>query len=215
MRIWPRSALLRVSAVVAFACSALFAGSGPSQAVPVQFGSGNYYEFVSNVGISWSSAKTAADGSSYLGFAGHLATVTSAAENALLAGLISSPSGNFDGAWLGGESNSSNVWQWADGPESGQLFSYTNWGGIEPNNPPASVYMNIGALTSGIAFGQWADAINGISSGSTGADPVTGYFVEYKISAVPIPATLPLFVSGLGGLGLFGWLRKRKAKLRA
>jgi len=30
------------------------------------------------------------------------------------------------------------------------------------------------------------------------------------VSAVPIPATLPLFASGLAGLGLLGWRRKRK-----
>lgn len=29
-------------------------------------------------------------------------------------------------------------------------------------------------------------------------------------SATPLPATLPLFASGLGALGLFGWRRKRK-----
>jgi len=29
-------------------------------------------------------------------------------------------------------------------------------------------------------------------------------------STTPLPATLPLFATGLGGLGLFGWRRKRK-----
>jgi hypothetical protein len=33
-----------------------------------------------------------------------------------------------------------------------------------------------------------------------------------NISAVPLPATLPLFATGLGALGLLGWRRKRKAK---
>jgi hypothetical protein len=28
----------------------------------------------------------------------------------------------------------------------------------------------------------------------------------------PLPAALPLFASGLGGLGLLGWRRKRKAQ---
>jgi hypothetical protein len=30
--------------------------------------------------------------------------------------------------------------------------------------------------------------------------------------ATPLPATLPLFATGLGGLGLLGWRRKRKAQ---
>ena len=34
-------------------------------------------------------------------------------------------------------------------------------------------------------------------------------------STTPLPATLPLFATGLGGLGLFGWRRKRKNKTAA
>lgn len=34
-------------------------------------------------------------------------------------------------------------------------------------------------------------------------------FADY--TATPLPATLPLFATGLGALGLFGWRRKRKA----
>ena len=33
--------------------------------------------------------------------------------------------------------------------------------------------------------------------------------------ATPLPAALPLFVTGLGALGLFGWRRKRKADVLA
>ena len=32
------------------------------------------------------------------------------------------------------------------------------------------------------------------------------------VAATPIPAALPLFATGLGGLGLLGWRRKRKAR---
>jgi hypothetical protein len=34
----------------------------------------------------------------------------------------------------------------------------------------------------------------------------------YNVTTTPLPATLPLFASGIGGLGLFGWRRKRKAQ---
>lgn len=41
----------------------------------------------------------------------------------------------------------------------------------------------------------------------------TSYVVADVVtaSATPLPAALPLFASGLGGLGLLGWRRKRKA----
>ncbi len=39
--------------------------------------------------------------------------------------------------------------------------------------------------------------------------------VSASASATPLPAALPLFASGLGGLGLLGWRRKRKAALAA
>jgi hypothetical protein len=33
-----------------------------------------------------------------------------------------------------------------------------------------------------------------------------------SVTQTPLPAALPLFASGLGGLGLLGWRRKRKAQ---
>jgi hypothetical protein len=33
----------------------------------------------------------------------------------------------------------------------------------------------------------------------------------WSASATPLPATLPLFATGLGGVGLLGWRKKRKA----
>jgi hypothetical protein len=36
-------------------------------------------------------------------------------------------------------------------------------------------------------------------------------FGSYSVSATPIPATLPLFISALGGLGFVGWRRRKMA----
>ena len=40
---------------------------------------------------------------------------------------------------------------------------------------------------------------------------ISGTITVEHPSTVPLPATLPLFVKGLGALGLLGWRRKRKA----
>lgn len=37
------------------------------------------------------------------------------------------------------------------------------------------------------------------------------YDLSFAPAATPLPAALPLFATGLGALGLFGWRRKRKA----
>jgi len=35
-----------------------------------------------------------------------------------------------------------------------------------------------------------------------------------SIASTPLPATLPLFVTGFGALGLLGWRRKQKSYAR-
>ena len=42
-----------------------------------------------------------------------------------------------------------------------------------------------------------------------------GSWTEVQVDPTPLPAALPLFATGLGALGLFGWRRKRKADLDA
>lgn len=56
------------------------------------------------------------------------------------------------------------------------------------------------------------------TGGFPSCDPIIG-FLSFRaqltsieaLSAVPLPATLPLFAGGLGLLGLFGWWRRRRA----
>ncbi len=35
--------------------------------------------------------------------------------------------------------------------------------------------------------------------------------LDFNFGATPLPATLPLFATGLGVMGLLGWRRKRKS----
>jgi hypothetical protein len=61
----------------------------------------------------------------------------------------------------------------------------------------------------------WQVAVNGLT---LGPNPGGSMFANLTaqvtdppgVSQVPLPAALPLFVSGLGALGLLGWWRKRK-----
>ena len=77
---------------------------------------------------------------------------------------------------------------------------------------PIDIGSNTGAALWALIFGN----------GMAGGDPNTLYFtdgINFEADGLfgaiqvvtPIPATLPLFASGLGALGLLGWRRKRKA----
>jgi hypothetical protein len=55
---------------------------------------------------------------------------------------------------------------------------------------------------------------------TSGAFPSATALNEYQFgfevrAATPLPAALPLFATGIGGLGLFGWRRKRRAQVSA
>lgn len=75
------------------------------------------------------------------------------------------------------------------------------------------------------AAGQWAQytvtetAAEISSAGAVGrfigielfaAGSSNGQEVDFDITVTPLPAALPLFATGLGAMGLFGWRRKRK-----
>jgi hypothetical protein len=199
-----RSASRGVLAAVLLAGAGLLALAQEAEATPIQFGS-SYYEYVPDEAISWDNASAAATASTFMGAQGHLATITSSSENDFVLGLIT-PLIVTQGAWLGGAVDASQQARWAVGPEAGHLFTFSNFGGVEPNNGPSNVYMNIGSAFAGIATGQWADAANGLSGAG---DQIAGYFVEYQVGTVPLPAALPLMLTGLAGFGVLGWRRKR------
>jgi len=74
------------------------------------------------------------------------------------------------------------------------------------NSAGACDEVEIGLSLSGV---QLADA--GVQTSSDNNDQGENNNDQgNNLSQVPLPATLPLFATGLAGLGLLGWRRKRK-----
>lgn len=143
---------------------------------------GHYYEsvYVSS-SISWTDAKTAAQGRTLSGLQGYLATITSAEENTFVGSKVSAD------AWIGAnDSNSEGDWRWVTGPEGeengglGRAFysgasggsavggEYNNWATGEPNNSGDEDYAHMYGSRDGK---EWNDYPNSLS--------VRYYLVEY------------------------------------
>lgn len=157
-----------------------------------QGGNGHAYEYVADA-LDWSSARVAARDRQFGSVEGHLATITSQAENNLLAQL-------GDDGWLGGsDAGTEGVWTWVEGPEAGQVFwqggvdgtslGYVAW---TPNNPNDQ-YGREDSLH--LFFAGWND----FDGGGTRA----GYFVEYELGGVPsVPEPSAFSFLGAGLLTL-------------
>ncbi|MFT6993802.1 MAG: hypothetical protein ACJA1P_000529 [Maribacter sp.] len=146
----------------------------------------HYYEFVSDPGISWTAAETAAASRTYFGLQGYLVTLTSQ-EEADFSGAQASGFG-----WIGATDVAvEGEWRWVTGPEAGIQFwqglangtelTFANWNGGEPNNVGGGGedYAHIAAasvIRDGAPIGAWNDLPN---NGGGGAYASQGYVVEY------------------------------------
>ena len=152
---------------------------------------GRHYEIYAYAGVSWHTANAAANAAIHIDVNGHLATITSAAEDAYIESLRASASASEGLAqpevWVGGvtDSDCSPVpgcgWNWVndEGPISTSqvpLNSYSNWLSPEPNNAGSGEkHLGVGL------FGQfgWND------EGNLGL--IGGYVVEYDTPTVIDP----------------------------
>jgi hypothetical protein len=113
----------------------------PAIATPVVWstsagGNGHAYEIVVSPGLSWQDAEALARSRAFQGYQGHLATISTAEENAFIQQLaLSTPDawvnyGAIAGPWLGGiRSAGSSVWKWT----TGEVWNYSDWIAGEPN----------------------------------------------------------------------------------
>jgi hypothetical protein len=165
-------------------------------------GNGHEYAVVGADGIEWDAARQA---TTALGGGWHLATITSAAEQAFVASL---PLSGVE-FWLGGFQDPLSTqaadenWRWV----TGEAFTYTNWNRTsfaEPNDfygPCSEQHLGISGSAGPLgAPNLWNDE---------GFIPhLAGYVIERTSAPVPEPGSL--FLTGLG-CGAVWLLRRRRS----
>jgi hypothetical protein len=154
---------------------------------------GHRYALIPSGPIDWTSAKSAAEA-----LGGHLATITSAAENEFLFSLANDvnhwlPQHGFQvsGPWLGGfRASSDNFdWRWI----TNEPFNYSNWETNQPDNGSPGV--NGEDALHFFAYGSdpqptWNDAPHEATVG-------LAYLVEWPI---PEPTASTMILVGIVGI---------------
>jgi hypothetical protein len=172
---------------------------------------GHYYELNTNY-LEWFAAESFAEGRSFNGAAGHLATIGTQAENDFISAIFIAAhiSG---GPWLGGFQPTGSLepaggWQWI----TGEPWSFTNWWAGneqwpegEPNNVNGENQLVMyGPDGPSNGLGQWNDM-----DGRPGSRSYLPSMIEYDTPSVPEPSALILW-SGLSAMGLVtAWRQKR------
>jgi hypothetical protein len=185
--------------------SILLIGSSIAFAQPVAQGTFNnatYIAVLAPDGITWAAAEASA-----VAMGGHLASITSTAENQFVYSLACTDTslwmplnGGGFGPWLGGyrlPSDPRTSFHWIDGT----AFSYSNWANYQPDNYGGNeyyiqFYCDGGALTRN----TWNDAPNTTigDPNHVGIPNPHGYIVEI----VPEAGTTCLFLLGAAVFGI-------------
>jgi len=114
--------------------AALIAGvifSGSAWAAPKYNPDNGHFYDVINTPANWNDAKTDAESRTFFGLSGHLATITSQAEQDFLVQTVNVPGRAIIGAYQTDKTaEPAGNWAWV----TGETWSFTLWNGGEPNN---------------------------------------------------------------------------------
>jgi gliding motility-associated-like protein len=154
----------------------------------------HFYQYIEDIGITWTQARAKALGRDYYGRPGYLATLLTQ-EEADFAGKQAAGAG-----WIGGsDAGTPDVWKWVTGPEAGTIFWQGRANGFSPNgfafwnnrngsNEPNNYqnrdedYVHITAPGVG-TDGSWNDLTN--TGDASGNFQPKGYIVEYGVPGDP------------------------------
>jgi len=191
---------IRVSVVSLIA--ALLTGPVTSTAAPIAFGASFFDVIDHGSPILWENARLAAEALTHNGVQGHLAVITSAAEDNFIATSFSVYFNPIDatipgapfvffGPWIGlfapANSNNPADYAWV----TGEALTYQNWRSGEPSGDGRHVHYL--SATDFPALLGWNDQ-------NLGTSP-RRYIVEFpNAAAVPEPGSLTILGLGLGAL---------------
>lgn len=154
---------------------------------------GSFYQFV-NTNVNYATAATNAAATTLNGVAGHLATVTSAAENTFISNIVT------DNAFISGADIAQDgTWQWNAGLEAGMQFSdisgtsvngmYENW---DTGQPQTNTEYNAVFYTNG-TWHDWVDT------------STHSYVIEWEAGLFNDDAAADILSGGSGNDWIFGY----------